>query len=133
MSEPPFEEEELARRATQSGPPPIEPEATPVLAKVLTFTGGAILLSGVALFTASQIRYSQAQSECPCEPGSLDEWQTMSNVSYGLMAGGGALALGGGIYWWVSTPGSSLSPGDGNPGDGSSREGGLTLGISGVF
>jgi hypothetical protein len=45
---------------------------------------------------------------CPCEPGSFSKWETLTNVSYGLMAAG-LLGAGSGVSWMLLA-GDAASP-----------------------
>jgi tetratricopeptide (TPR) repeat protein len=72
-----------------------------------TGVGVALLVAGGVLYARGRARYAEAEGECPCYPGTLDGWETATQVSYALMALG-AVTTAGGAAWWVSI--SSAAP-----------------------
>lgn len=104
------EEAALARKATAPTTAPPMPRPVPPLAKALTIGGGSVLAIGAGLFTASRIHYGQVEDECPCEPGRFSTWDTVQNISYGLMAAGGAATLAGGSWWWIRSRSAKAGP-----------------------
>ena len=62
--------------------------------------GGAAALTGALIYWQARAKYDEVEPTCPCEPGTFDGWETATNVSYGLMAAGSVVAVGGLVWWW---------------------------------
>jgi len=110
-------------------PPP--PPKSPLVAQnpshlptgpvLVTGTGAALLVAGGVLYARAWSKHHEAEKLCPCYPGTYSSWEVLTNVSYALLAVGGA-TLAGGITWWIATePRTTTQP---------SR---ALLGISGKF
>jgi hypothetical protein len=83
--------------------PPVPPRSATHTAAVLTTgVGAALLLSGAVLYFRAHQRFNEAKATCPCPEGSFSDWQNLTNLSYGLLAVGGAGVALGGTYWAVS-------------------------------
>lgn len=63
-------------------------------------TGAALLVAGGVLFARAWDKHREAEERCPCYPGTYSSWEVLTNVSYALLAVGGA-TLAGGVTWWV--------------------------------
>jgi len=117
--------------APTSAPPPPPPRPPPPGAQnpshlptgpvLVSGTGAALLVAGGVLYARAWDKHREADKLCPCYPGTYSNWEVLTNVSYALLAVGGA-TLAGGVTWWiVSEPRTSTQP---------SR---AMLGISGKF
>ncbi|HEX2877798.1 MAG TPA: hypothetical protein VHP33_41395 [Polyangiaceae bacterium] len=87
---------------TASREPPAKPGSAasstgPVL---VAGTGAALLVAGGVLFARAWDKHREAEERCPCYPGTYSSWEVLTNVSYALLAVGGA-TLAGGVTWWV--------------------------------
>jgi tetratricopeptide (TPR) repeat protein len=79
-------------------PSPSPPSRTaPIL---VAGTGAALLVAGGVLYARAWDKHQEAERVCPCYPGTYDEWEVLTNVSYALLAVGGA-TLAGGVTWWA--------------------------------
>jgi hypothetical protein len=67
-----------------------------------TGVGAALLLSGTVLYLRARHRFNEVKASCPCREGSFSDWQNLTNLSYGLLAVGGAGVAVGGTYWAIS-------------------------------
>jgi tetratricopeptide (TPR) repeat protein len=65
-----------------------------------TGAGAALLVAGGVLYARAWDKHREAERICPCYPGSYAKWELLTNVSYALLAVGGA-TLAGGVTWWV--------------------------------
>ena len=83
---------------------PLNPpsHSTPVVAVLTTGVGAALLVTGAVLYFRARQRFHEAERTCPCPEGSFSDWQKLTNLSYGLMAVGGAGVVVGGTYWAIS-------------------------------
>jgi tetratricopeptide (TPR) repeat protein len=90
--------------APVSAPGPASPahSATHTAAMLTTGVGAALLLSGAVLYFRARQRFDEVKASCPCRAGSFSDWQNLSNLSYGLLAVGGAGVAVGGTYWAIS-------------------------------
>jgi tetratricopeptide (TPR) repeat protein len=88
--------------------PPTRPSHTaPIL---VAGTGAALLVAGGVLYARAWDKHREAEKVCPCYPGTYDKWEVLTNVSYALLAVGGA-TLAGGVTWWaVATPSKHDQP-----------------------
>jgi tetratricopeptide (TPR) repeat protein len=105
--ETPASEAPAAQRSVpaQVGPrrePPPEPRrpALPTGPVLVTGSGAALLVAGGVLYARAWSKHREAERRCPCYPGSYASWEVLTNVSYALLAVGGA-TLAGGVTWWV--------------------------------
>lgn len=67
---------------------------------LVTGAGAALLVAGGVLYARAWDKHREAERRCPCYPGTYSSWEVLTNVSYALLAVGGA-TLGGGVTWWV--------------------------------
>ena len=103
-------------------PPPSSRAARNPTGPVLVAgTGAALLAAGGVLYWRAWDKHREAERVCPCYPGTYSSWEVLTNVSYALMAVGGA-TLAGGVTWWaVGQPAKNGQPGS------------AMLGVSGAF
>jgi hypothetical protein len=88
---------------------------------LVTGAGAALLVAGGVLYARAWDKHREAERRCPCYPGTYSTWEVLTNVSYALLAVGGA-TLGGGVTWWVvGEPATSGQPS------------GALMGVSGRF
>ena len=98
--------------AVSAAPPTApQPRAAPFVAQnpsrlptgpvLVTGTGAALLVAGGVLYARAWDKHREAEKLCPCYPGTYSSWEVLTNVSYALLAAGGA-TLAGGITWWAS-------------------------------
>lgn len=93
-------------------PPPSVATSTamPTGPVLVTGTGAALLVAGGVLYWRAWGKHREAERICPCYPGTYSSWEVLTNVSYALLAVGGA-TLGGGVTWWiVGAPAPSGQP-----------------------
>lgn len=74
--------------------------ASPVAPIVVAAAGAALLVAGGVLYARAWDKHREAEKVCPCYPGTYDNWEVLTNVSYALLGVGG-VALGGGVTWWA--------------------------------
>jgi hypothetical protein len=86
-----------------------------------TGAGAALLVAGGVLYYRAWDKHREAERVCPCYPGTYSEWEVLTNVSYALLAVGGATVAGGVTWWVVGAPAHASQP---------SR---AMLGIAGAF
>jgi hypothetical protein len=122
-------EEKAADRAPPPPSPPAVASPTPALAPaarrtplerssapaagplLVTGTGAALLVAGGVLYWRAWDKHREAEERCPCYPGTYSSWEILTNVSYALLAVGGA-TLAGGVTWWVAgQPSTNVQPG----------------------
>jgi hypothetical protein len=90
--------------------PPEAPKSTPSrhsppLAAVLTTgIGASLAIVGGILYLRARSRFEEAKATCPCPEGTYSDWQTLTTVSYGLMATG-VVASGTGAAFWIFSGG----------------------------
>ena len=72
----------------------------PTAAIVVTGASVALGIAGVILYSRASAKYDEVERSCPCPPGSFSNWETLTAVSYGLMAAG-AVGTAGGISWYL--------------------------------
>jgi tetratricopeptide (TPR) repeat protein len=91
---------------------PLERSSAPAAGPVLvTGTGAALLVAGGVLYWRAWDKHREAEQRCPCYPGTYSSWEILTNVSYALLAVGGA-TLAGGVTWWVAgQPSTNVQPG----------------------
>ena len=85
-------------------PPPVAQNSShlPTGPVLVTGTGAALLVAGGVLYARAWDKHREAEKLCPCYPGTYSSWEVLTNVSYALLAVGGA-TLAGGVTWWVFT------------------------------
>jgi tetratricopeptide (TPR) repeat protein len=81
-------------------PPPARGSSLPTGPILLSGSGAALLVAGGVLYARAWDKHREAERVCPCYPGAYSTWEVLTNVSYALMAVGGA-TLAGGVTWWV--------------------------------
>jgi hypothetical protein len=86
-----------------------------------TGAGAALLVAGGVLYYRAWDKHQEAERVCPCYPGTYSDWEVLTNVSYALLAVGGATLIGGVTWWVVGEPAQGSTP---------SR---AMLGVSGSF
>jgi tetratricopeptide (TPR) repeat protein len=93
--------------STISAPaPPVVPVAPPPRAASATApilvsgVGAALTVAGGVLYWRASEKHREAERYCPCYPGTFSNWEVLTNVSYALLAVGGA-TLAGGVTWWI--------------------------------
>jgi hypothetical protein len=106
------------RRAT---PLPARRSRLPTGPVLVTGAGAALLVAGGVLYARAWDKHREAERRCPCYPGTYSRWEVLTNVSYALLAVGGA-TLGGGVTWWVVGERAT-----------SGQPSGALLGVSGRF
>lgn len=93
-----------ASTPAQPAPRPVLPRATrrslPTGPVLVAGGGAALLVAGGVLYARAWDKHREAERRCPCYPGTYSTWEVLTNVSYALMAVGGA-TLTGGVTWWV--------------------------------
>jgi tetratricopeptide (TPR) repeat protein len=98
---------ERASRTSAPASPPTPSSAAaprnnvPVAPALTTGVGAALLVAGGVLYIRASQRYAEAEGECPCHPGTFSEWETLTRVSYGLLAAGGVTTAAG-LGWWIA-------------------------------
>ncbi|HKQ71116.1 MAG TPA: tetratricopeptide repeat protein [Polyangiaceae bacterium] len=82
--------------------PDIPPTPSPRSVLPLFVAGSGAVLAGVGgiFYWRAHAKFEQVRSTCPCPEGSFSGWQTLTGVSYGLLAVGGA-TFAGGLTWWL--------------------------------
>lgn len=83
-----------------SGVPIQTGTAFPTGPVVTTGAGAALLVAGGVLYLRAWEKHREAERVCPCYPGTYARWEVLTNVSYALLAVGGA-TLAGGVTWWA--------------------------------
>jgi tetratricopeptide (TPR) repeat protein len=71
---------------------------------LLTGAGAALLVAGGVLYARAWDKHREAERICPCYPGSLSDWEVLTNISYVLLAVGGATTAGGVTWWAIGGP-----------------------------
>jgi tetratricopeptide (TPR) repeat protein len=71
-----------------------------ILPLVTAGAGAAALLTGGIIYLQARAKFVEVEEDGPCEPGSFSGWETATNASYLLMAGGLAATAAGLIWWW---------------------------------
>jgi tetratricopeptide (TPR) repeat protein len=111
------------RQAAASSAPPPAPAASPSAATgswappwpaiALGATGLAALGVGTGLYVSSSNEFDRLRTECPardCDPEQWGSYRTREQVGVALLTVGGALVLGGALYWIVTSGSSSSTP-----------------------
>jgi hypothetical protein len=92
------------------GPSAKKSQGLPTGPVLVTGAGAALLVAGGVLYARAWDKHREAERVCPCYPGTYSSWEVLTNVSYALLAVGGA-TLAGGVSWWVvGQPASSGQP-----------------------
>jgi tetratricopeptide (TPR) repeat protein len=90
--------EQPATAGLSPGPRDERQETSPTAGIVLTGAGATLGVAGAILYLRARAKYAEAEESCPCEPGTFSTWETLTHVSYGLMAAG-VLGTGSGVSW----------------------------------
>jgi hypothetical protein len=77
---------------------------------LLSGAGAALAVAGGVLYWRAWEKHRDAERVCPCYPGTYSRWEVLSNVSYALLAVGGATLVGGVSWWVVATPRDRSEP-----------------------
>lgn len=94
----------------EAPPPAPKSAALPTGPVLVAGTGAALLVAGGVLYARAWDKHREAERLCPCYPGTYSSWEVLTNVSYALLAVGGA-TLAGGVTWWiVGEPAQSGQP-----------------------
>lgn len=101
-SPPPAPPLRLVASAAALPPAPVPHSRTHTAAVLTTGVGAALLLSGAVLYLRAHQRFNEVKASCPCREGSFSDWQNLTNLSYVLLAVGGAGVAVGGTYWALS-------------------------------
>jgi hypothetical protein len=75
-----------------------------------TGIGAAIAISGGALYLSARSKYDEARRVCPCPEGTYSEWETLTTVSYALMATGVVVSGTGAAFWIFSGKSDGSAP-----------------------
>jgi tetratricopeptide (TPR) repeat protein len=76
---------------------------SPPLAAVLaTGIGASMALAGGVLYLRARSKFGEAQAACPCPEGTYSDWETLTTVSYALMATGVVVSGTGATFWILS-------------------------------
>jgi tetratricopeptide (TPR) repeat protein len=101
-----------------STPPPPRSErppehSLPLAAVLATGIGAALAISGGVLYLSARSKFDEARGVCPCPEGKYSEWETLTTVSYVLMATGVVVSGTGATFWILSgksdTPATAVS------------------------
>jgi tetratricopeptide (TPR) repeat protein len=84
-------------RDAPAAPPPRARSAAPI---IVTGVSAAVGIAGVILYARARAKYDEVESTCPCQPGAFSNWETLTSVSYGLMAVG-AVGTASGVSWYL--------------------------------
>lgn len=74
-----------------------------ILPVVTIGAGAAVALTGGVIYLQARAKFDEVEATCPCEPGSFSGWETATDASYVLMAGGLA-GVAAGLIWWLRQP-----------------------------
>jgi tetratricopeptide (TPR) repeat protein len=106
---PPREVDGAGAPSTVASPRPVS--SAPPRSKLLLWIagGGAVVaLAGGVLYGSALSKYRSLEDECPCPPDRWEPWQTVTYVSYGLLAAGGVIAASA-LTWYFVQPRSPAS------------------------
>jgi len=91
-------------------PAPVARRALPTGPVLVTGAGSALLVAGGVLYARAWDKHREAERRCPCYPGTYSTWEVLTNVSYALLAVGGATLAGGATWWIVGEPAKGGQP-----------------------
>lgn len=111
----------LRARPREQTPLKVKSVALPTGPVLVTGTGAALLVAGGVLYVRAWDKHREAKRVCPCYPGTYSNWEVLSNVSYALLAVGGATLAGGATWWIFGEPSRAGAPAQ------------AMLGVSGKF
>ena len=101
---PPAEAAPAAAPAMVETRAPEEPRARRSVLPLVTIGAGAVVaVTGGVIYFQARAKFDEVESDCPCEPGSFSGWETATDASYLLMAGG-LVAAAAGLVWWLAQP-----------------------------
>lgn len=110
--------------APRAAPAPEKPRPSPPLtAMITTGIGASLAIAGGILYLQARSKYDDAQKVCPCPQGTYSDWETLTTVSYALMATGVVVSGTGAAFWILS----------GTSGTGDAHVSGAGLRLSGRF
>jgi hypothetical protein len=69
-----------------------------------TGIGASLAVAGGILYLRARAKFDDAKHECPCPEGTFSDWETLSRVSYALMATGAVTSGTGAAVWILSGP-----------------------------
>jgi hypothetical protein len=88
-------------RQAPASPPARGAGGLPTGPVIVTGAGAAMLVAGGVLYFRAWDKHREAEAVCPCYPGTYSDWELLTNVSYAVLAVGGATLIGG-VSWWVA-------------------------------
>lgn len=77
---------------------------------LMSGAGVALAVAGGVLYWRASEKHREAERVCPCYPGTYSRWEVLSNISYALLAVGGATLMGGVSWWIAATPRDHTEP-----------------------
>jgi tetratricopeptide (TPR) repeat protein len=90
--------------ATVEASAPERPRARRSILPLVTMgAGAAVAVTGGIIYLQARSKFDEVEATCPCEPGSFSGWETATDASYLLMAGGLA-GVAAGLIWWIKQP-----------------------------
>jgi len=94
---------ETTPAAPDRTPPPPAPESPPPTHHRLHAAPLGIAAAGLGVGVAGAVMYgaAAAKPQCPCPPSSYQGWEAITDVSYVLMAIGGAAIVTGGLWFAI--------------------------------
>jgi tetratricopeptide (TPR) repeat protein len=90
--------------------PAAQPRGLPTGPVLVSGVGAALLVAGGVLYARAWDKHREAEQVCPCYPGTYADWEVLTNVSYALLAVGGATLAGGATWWVVGEPAAGSRP-----------------------
>jgi tetratricopeptide (TPR) repeat protein len=110
--------------ALRTASAPEKPRPSPPLAAMITTgIGASLAIAGGILYLQARSKYDDARAVCPCPQGTYSDWETLTTVSYALMATGVVVSGTGAAFWIFS----------GSSGAGDVHVSGAGLSLSGRF
>lgn len=91
-------------------PAPRNDRGLPAGPVITSGAGAALLVAGGVLYARAWDKHREAERDCPCYPGTYSNWEVLTNVSYALLAVGGATLVGGVSWWIVASPEKDDTP-----------------------
>ena len=77
---------------------------------ITTGAGAALLVAGGVLYWRALQKHREAEKICPCYPGTFDNWEMLTKVSYALLGLGAATTATGVSWWFVGEPAAQGQP-----------------------
>lgn len=81
---------------------------TPLGAVLATGLGASLAVAGGVLYLRARSKFDEVEERCPCPDGSYSSWETLTTVSYAMMATGLVVSGTGATVWVLS--GAAGSP-----------------------